>query len=182
MAMTMRVEGLRDLDAALADLSKGAGRGALRRAGVRGLQPMAELARSLAPVDEGELRDSISVSAKASGTKVGKAEFAAAMRAGLGREAAVAAMRDARRAAKAEGAPAFVELFMGPAQAKTKADAIKRIVMEFGSARHQPRSYMRPAWDQGRGPLLQRVQLTLAEEIRAAVARAERKAARMAAR
>ena len=73
-------------------------------------QPIAEKARELVPVDQGDLKQSISVSARIK-NKVGNAEFSAAMRAGLGKAAAVRAMRDARRA---DGG-SFAEMFVGPA-------------------------------------------------------------------
>lgn len=65
--MRVKVEGLKELEAQLARLSKGAARGALRRAGVKSLQPMAEIARGLAPKDTEELSKSITVAAKAVG-------------------------------------------------------------------------------------------------------------------
>jgi len=60
----VRVEGLRELDQALGQLSKATGKNVLRRVGRKALEPVAEKARSLAPVDEGDLRDSIGVGTK----------------------------------------------------------------------------------------------------------------------
>ena len=54
----IRVSGFEGLDAALGELSKGLEKAALVRAGKKALQPVAEEARRLAPVDEGDLRDS----------------------------------------------------------------------------------------------------------------------------
>jgi len=61
---TVRVEGLRDLDAALGKLGKRTGRNVLRRVALARLQPMAEEMRQRVPVDSGDLKDSISVSTK----------------------------------------------------------------------------------------------------------------------
>lgn len=182
MTLRVKVEGLADLDAALADLSKAAARGALRRAGIAAMAPMAEIARNLAPVDDGELRDSIIVSAKAkgAGADVGKAEFAAALRAGQGRAAARQALIGARREARATGS--FVELFMGPTQGKTKANSIKRYAQEFGTYKMAAQPYMRPAWDQDKDAALERLSDTLRAEIDKSLERARRKAAQVAAK
>lgn len=61
---TVKVEGLREIDAALGELGKVTGRSVLRRVGRMRLQPMAEEMRRLAPVDQTDLRDSIAVSTK----------------------------------------------------------------------------------------------------------------------
>ena len=196
MKTTIALTGFKELERELEKLSKGMARGALTRAGVKSMAPMAVLAAGLAPVDTGELSGSIVVSAKAkgAGASVGKAAFAAAMRSGLGKGAAVAALRDARRAVDGgQGAP-FVELFMGPTQAGTKEDAIKRIVQEFGSGPRYhkktgkfvgispPHPYMRPAWDQDRMAMLERLKRDLWAEVQKSVARASARAAAKSAR
>lgn len=63
--MRVRVEGLRELDRALGELPKATGRNVLRRTGVKALEPMAEAARTQAPVEFGDLKDSIAVSTRA---------------------------------------------------------------------------------------------------------------------
>lgn len=182
--MRVKVEGLKELEAQLARLSKGAARGALRRAGVKSLQPMAEIARGLAPKDTEELANSITVAAKAvgGGAEIGKAEFGAVMRAGGSKGEARAALRDARRAATDAGNLSAVELYMGPAKAKSKQAAIKAVVQEFGSVKQAPQPYMRPAWDQDREALLGRLKVEIWAEIRKAIVRAEKRAARAAAK
>ncbi|MVX50862.1 HK97 gp10 family phage protein, partial [Rhodobacter sphaeroides] len=180
--MRVKVEGLKELEAQLARLSKGAARGALRRAGVKSLQPMAEIARGLAPKDTEELSKSITVAAKAvgGGAEIGKAEFGAVMRAGGSVGEARAALRDARRAATDAGNLSAIELYMGPIKASKRA-AIKAVVQEFGSIKQAPQSYMRPAWDQDREALLGRLKVEIWAEIRKAIVRAEKRAARAAA-
>ena len=61
---TVRVEGLREIDKALGDLTKATGKNILRRVGRSRLEPMAEAARQKVPVDQSDLKDSIAVSAK----------------------------------------------------------------------------------------------------------------------
>lgn len=61
---TVRVEGLREIDAALSKLGKTTGRNVLRRVGIARMEPMAAAMRSRAPVDAGDLKDSIAVSTK----------------------------------------------------------------------------------------------------------------------
>lgn len=180
---TVRLEGFRDLEQSLKQLSKAAGKGVLRRAGMKALEPMAELARSMAPEDTGELKRSIAVSAKAKGgaAEVGKAEYAAALRAGGSKADAVGALRTARRQANEGTGVPVVELYMGPEQARSKQEAIKAIVMEYGSFRHTAQPYMRPAWDRDHQAMLERLKDDLGREIDKAVARAAARAARKAA-
>lgn len=177
MSVRVRLEGFRELEAELGKLSRAAGKGALRRAGVIALQPMAAIASAAAPEDTGALKRDIGVSAKAQGGKVGDAEFSAVMRAGGSRSDAVAALRTARRSAGG-GAPS-VELFMGPVKG-SRRNAIKAIVQEFGSSKQSPRPYMRPAWDADKQPMLERLKALLWLEVQRSVARAERRAARLA--
>lgn len=61
---TIKIDGLRDIDAALGKLGKTTGRNVLRRVGIARLEPMAEDMRAKAPVDAGDLKDSIAVSTK----------------------------------------------------------------------------------------------------------------------
>lgn len=61
---TVRVEGLREIDDALGKLGKATGRNVLRRVGIARLEPMAEAMRAKAPVDAGDLKESIAVSTK----------------------------------------------------------------------------------------------------------------------
>lgn len=61
---TVRVDGLREIDEALGKLGKTTGRNVLRRVGIARLEPMAEAMRARAPVDAGDLKESIAVSTK----------------------------------------------------------------------------------------------------------------------
>ena len=58
------VDGLAEVKTALRELPDATAKNVLRRVGRRRLEPVAERARSLVPVDQGELRDSIAVSTR----------------------------------------------------------------------------------------------------------------------
>jgi hypothetical protein len=64
---TVTLSGFAELDAALAELSKAAGKGVLRRALKKAATPIADVASSLAPVGQGNLSASF-----AYGTKLNK--------------------------------------------------------------------------------------------------------------
>lgn len=61
--VTYKMTGLKDLERALSQLPKAVGRRAGLNALRQGGEPIAKMARSLAPVDEGDLRESIDVKA-----------------------------------------------------------------------------------------------------------------------
>lgn len=139
----MNATGFKELDTALALLPKAAAKRTLQRTLLKAGQPIADAAQAGAPVDTGELRDSIKVGTRI-GNNVGKAEFHAVMKGGGSKGDALAAMRNARRDANGG---TFAVVFVGPEKAKTKRAAVKRIVQEFGSVRQAPQPYLRPAWD-----------------------------------
>lgn len=64
MDMKVKVEGLKALDKALGELSKATAKNVLRRVGKKALEPVAQEARELVPVDEGHLKASIAVGTK----------------------------------------------------------------------------------------------------------------------
>jgi HK97 gp10 family phage protein len=163
--VSVRVEGLKELDLALAQLPKSIQKATLRRTLMKAGQPMAETARNLAPVDDGQLRKSITVSTKLK-NPVGKSEFAAAMRAGLGMAAARSALRGARRAARAAGQVAFVEMYVGPSSAAPHAH-----FLEFGTSKMPPKPYMRPAFDSEKDNALAIIRRELGNEIIASARR-----------
>lgn len=151
MAMTVKVEGLRELERNLEQLTKAAGKGALRRAGLKSLKPMAELMRDYAPrgtTASDDLAESIMA-----GTKL------SARQAGLHRKM----FRDERSS---------VEMFAGPGPDPAAHN------QEFGNINHGPQPFVRPAWDQDKDALLQRIRMELKSEIDKAVARMIRKQAR----
>lgn len=183
-SVTFKTSGFKELDRALQDLSKSTGKGVLRRAGIKAMQPMADIARGMAPRDKGDLAASITVGAKAvgAGADIGKKEYAAVMKGRGSKADALKAMRGARREAKSSGKASAVEVFMGPAKPKTKREAIKAVVQEFGSAKQQPNAYMRPAWDQDKAALVDRLGKEMWAEIDKSAKRAAAKAVRIAAK
>ncbi len=177
MKVSMRVEGFKELESALLDMSRATARNVAIRALRRAAEPVREQAERLAPVRQGNLALSIVASPRAKNS-VGKAEYAAAMAGGLGKDAAVSAMRAARRSAK--GSSSIVEVHVGP---RTGVGVIRYAhLIEFGSSQMPAQPYMRPAWDGQKDNALGRLRDDLATEIKKAVARAERRAARAAAK
>lgn len=146
----MKIEGLKELDAALADLSKASARNALRKGLAEAAEPLAEKMRERAPSDPSttgeDLKSSIGV-----GTKL--------------------APRQAKLHRKASrNDKAFAEVFVG-------AGAVPQAhQQEFGNSRHAPQPFARPAWDEDKLPLLNRIRASLAKTIDKAVQRAARKA------
>src|SRR5690606_2513631 len=147
-----------------------AGKGVLRRAGIKALHPIAEAAFNLAPDDPAtggyDLKESIGVSTKLSRS----------------------AKRQHRKTVRDDKASVEVFVVAGPLP--------HAVMMEFGTARAitegrcagtqrpgtAPQPFMRPAWDQGRMRVLEDLKKELWAEIDKAVARAQRKAARLAAK
>jgi HK97 gp10 family phage protein len=75
-AMKVKVEGLRELEQALAALGKVTGKAVLRRVAKERLKPLESAAKSLAPVEEGNLRESITT-----GTRLTRRQAALAKKA-----------------------------------------------------------------------------------------------------
>jgi hypothetical protein len=156
--VSVSVEGLREVDAALGELPKATGRNVMRRVALARLEPIAEEARRLAPdnPDTGvnDLKESIAVSTKLAGYA-----------------------RRLNRRSKSEA-----EAHMGPAgRGGTKAPP-QGTQQEFGNKNHGPQPFMRPAWDGGQEALLDGIAADLWAEIEKAAARLAKKAARLAAK
>lgn len=155
MKTTVKIEGLRELDEALGELTKATARNVLRRVGLKALQPVADTARSLAPVDDGHLRDSIGV-----GTRLTR------------RQAAL--HRKALRSGTSQSS--FWEGFAGA------GGLPQAITQEFGTVSHPPQPFMRPAYDANKNQMLEIVKRDLGEEIQKAAQRQARRAAKLAAK
>lgn len=144
----VKLEGFAELDRALAELSKAAGKGVLRRSLKKAAEPTAALAASMAPMGAtGNLAASVQY-----GTKLTKRQ------AGLHRKM----FRDDK---------ASVEGFVG-------ANDPAAVPQEFGTINHGPQPFLRPAWDQDAMALLDRLGEQLAVEVEKSVKRARAKAAR----
>lgn len=152
MNIKMGLEGFEEFEETLDQLSNAAGKGVLRRSLKVAAEPMAGLMRDGAPEDEGDLRDSIAVSPKLSPRQR-------------------AAHRKMFRNDQAS-----VEMFVGPGPLP------QAHLSEFGTFQQSPQPYVRPAWDQDHMALLDRIGKELWPQIRKTLARAERRAARLAAK
>lgn len=170
MSGTFKIEGLQELDKALEQIAKKSTRTAtMRRALQKAAQPMATMAASYAPYLTGDLEAGIKIRAQAMG-EVGKAAYADAKRAGGTNADAVAAMRDARREAKASRINPAVALYMGPTR-----DLFYARFQEFGTINHAADPFMRPAFDAEAKPTIERIKPLLWAEIEKSIARAAKK-------
>lgn len=178
----IRLEGFKELERSMQELSKGAARGALRRALVKAAEPMRAKAEQLAPEDTSGLKRGIQIGTKIAKDKSkdpGSQAYAAAMRAGGTKAEAVQALRNARRANGV--GETFAEAFLGPVRSN-KRNSIKAIAQEFGSVNHPAQPYMRPAFDSEAQPTLYRVRGFLEAELAKSVRRARARAARKASK
>jgi len=151
MTETVQLYGFKELEAELEKLSKAAGKGALRRALKKSAQPMADLMENLAPrgdTSSDDLADSIAVSTKLSARQ---------------KSIHKKMFRDDK---------ASVEMFVGPGPDPAAWN------QEFGNINHGPQSFVRPAWDQDRMHLLDRLGQELWREVSKSIARAEARAAK----
>ena len=151
--MTVKVEGLIELDRALAELPRATQRNVLKRVLIKRAQPIADMAEALAPNLYGDLKRSIGV-----GTKLSP------------RQASVK-----RKMFRDEKSSVEVFAGAGPVPQST--------LVEFGSVHNvPPEPYMRPAWDATQGAVLDGIAKDLWDEISKAAARLARKTARLSAK
>jgi hypothetical protein len=147
----MKLRGFKELEKALEQLSKAAGNGVLRRGLKKAATPMADLAESNAPVGD-------------------TGEYAKSFVYSTKLNSRQAKMH--RKMFKDD--KASVEGFVG-----TNDPA--GVQQEFGNINHSPQAALRPAWDQDHKAMLDRLGTDLWLELSKSLARAERKAANLAA-
>ncbi len=153
MTVTVKTTGFKELEQELERISKRTTRKSVaRRVLKKEAQPLAELMRQGAPRDDTDLVESIAVSTKLSPRQRG-----------LHRKM----FRDDKAA---------VEMFVGAGPLP------QAHLQEFGTWFHPPQPWARPAWDQDHRAMLDRISKSLWEEVQKAAARAERRAARQAAK
>lgn len=157
MRTTVKVDGLRELDAALgalaAEYGKPSGKAVMRRVADKALQPMAEAARNMAPDDPdtqgNDLKASISVGGK------------------LTKRQAAMARKDQDKAT--------VTRYMGTADPAA-------VPQEFGTVNHPPQEFMRPAFAQHAEGAIKIVAQELGPEIEKTAGRLAKRRAKAAAK
>ncbi len=148
--MTVRLEGFRELERALNELPKSTGRAVLRRVAKGALQPMADRARGMAPVERGDLKASIQVSERRT-KRVTRID----------------------RFDKNTG----LEMAMGPVSGGGVLNYAT--FAEFGTNDTRARPFMRPAFDGGKDEALDYIKANLGNEIERAAKRLAKKNARL---
>ena len=172
--VTVKVDGLRDLERALAEMKKTTAKSTSIRALKKAAKPIADHAEGSAPRRSGKLAASIGVTTKKPRNyEAGNIAYNQTMKDGGSAKAAVAAMRAARRANPAT----FAEIFITPG-AKRGNPLRQAIFQEFGTVNHPPQPYMRPAFDAKKMPALETIRTELAVEIEKTRARLAKKAAK----
>lgn len=153
----VKIEGLKELDEALKDLSRVTAGNAVKRALARAAAPILATAKALVPVDTGKLRDSLVISAKLSK-----------------RQTRIQRRIDAK--GRSEGGGKSTKTIYVGAGALPHAH-----LQEFGTVRHGPQPFLRPAWEQNKMTALNGLKAALWIEISKSAERARRKnAARIA--
>jgi len=156
MPITITVEGMRELKAALDELPKATARRVQQRVLLNRAKPIVAAAKAKVPVRAGNLRNAIrATTTRPRGYKPASSRaFAAAGGGAAG-----------RAAAKAAGASA-VEVFIGPVGRLPQAGQ-----QEWGNQYQPPQGYLRPAWDAGKQALQAGFKADLWAEIQKAAAR-----------
>lgn len=154
----MKVEGLKELDAALGEIGKAAAKAVLKRVGLKALKPVADAARSIAPDDPetqgNDLRSSIGVGTKLSPNQA----------------------RQKRSAIKAGEEKYFVEVYAGAGPLP------QAHLQEFGAKGDPPQPFLRPSWDSHKGGVLETIKSDMGGEIIKTAKRQAARRARMAAK
>lgn len=145
----VQVDGIKELSATLKELGKSTGKAALRRIATKAIKPMAEAAQSMAPVDDGDLRDSIGIAGS------------------LIRSAREPVRRSGGRVDAKDG----ITIYMGTAN----RNGVPR---EFGSFRSPAHPFMRPAFDLQAKPTIDRIGADFGPEVEKTAARVAKKRAR----
>ena len=150
--VTVRVEGLRELERALSELPKSTGKAVLRRTLLKAGKPIADAARSMAPDDPktggNDLRSSI----------------------GVGTQLSPRQKKLHRKMFKNDKATAEAFAGAGP--------VLHAHLQEFGTVNHGPQSFMRPAWDSQKGKALDIIKTEMWTEIEKAAKRLAKKASK----
>lgn len=184
MAGKFKVEGIEDLDKALAELGRRTGLATIYRALEKVGRPIRDDMQENAPEADGSLKDSVRmIRASADRTRQGKAAFSAALADGASVGEARGALRSTVGALNAAGPTA--EVIIGPGRHP------QAVTNEFGTGerfhadgksvgRAEAQPFMRPAWDAHSGGLEAELGRILGAEIEKSARRVAARAARLA--
>lgn len=168
MPITIKVEGLRELKAALDELPKATARNVQQRVLLRRAQPIVDAAKAKVPVRTGALRNAIrATTTRPRGHKAASSRAFAKIR-GMGGSVAAA------RAGAKEAGSSLVEVFVGPIGRLPQAGQ-----QEWGNRNHPPHPYLRPAWDEGKEALQAGIKADMWTEIQKAAARRAKRQAKL---
>jgi len=155
MRTTLKVEGLRELEKALAELPKATAKNVVRKVLKEAAEPMVNAAQSNAPKLSGKLKADIKASTKLAKSQKPKATYIA----GIGY--------------RSQG-KSTVEMYVGPGQLP------QAHLNEFGSRNNTAAPFMRPAFDAEAGGALDHIKSRMGEEIEKSAKRLAAKIARLA--
>lgn len=177
--MKIKIEGLKQLDRALGELSKAQAKSTSKRVLKMVANDISDAAQGLAPRKTGRLKNSIGATFKApSNFDVGSIAYGKTMKSSGGdAKASVAAMRSARRA----NPSTFAQIFIGPG-GSGKNRSLQAFFQEFGTVNHGPKPYMRPAFEAKKNQVLQMIFSSIGNEIQKTRKRVAVRAAKKAAR
>ena len=149
--MSIRIEGLKELDRALGQLPRATGKNILRRVARKALEPIIADAKSKVHVISGKTKDSLAVSTKLSHRQ------------------------KALHKKLVPGDKSSIEVFAGAGPHNFVPQAIWE---EFGTVKQSPHPFLRPAWDGGKMRALNDIKKNLWAEIQNAAVRVARKKTR----
>lgn len=167
MKATVKIDGLRETLRGLEQLKKSTQTGVLNRVLKRAAKPVEAAAKRNAPVDSGELKESINTVVIR--RNAGKSAYARTMRGGGSREDAVAAAREANAAAAGRGASATV---------RVRATARHAHLVEFGTIKMDAEPFLAPALRAERADITQSIAADIEAEVEKTAARIARRAAK----
>ena len=163
------VQGLSELQKGLEQFGKSTQRGVLTRVLKKAAKPIENAAKDMAPVESGQLRDSIETVVLRSNP--GKTAFARTMREGGSRQEAAQAARDANSVAAGRGTSATV---------RVQATAPHAHFAEFGTQSAPAHPFIGPALRAHEGPAVKDMASELKSEIEKTAKRVARRAAKKA--
>lgn len=148
-AITVKIEGLRELEQALGELPKATAKNVLRRTLTEAAKPLVSAAQQMAPDRGGkppnDLANSITISSRLN--------------------------KNQKRATRGNEKD-FVEMYVGP---DVSVPMPHGIFQEYGTVHHGPQPFMRPAWDGNKMAVLETIKDELGAQIMKSAARLARK-------